>query len=85
MLADGEEFGRVAVERLRQSEAAREREEREYVGRDRTQQLGAKFLQDVSAAVYAGGAETVEDRIKKFRHYRQRGGDALSAEAFLKR
>jgi hypothetical protein len=82
---DAEAHEDAKLERLRDAGIRQKKEEQEELGR-KANASEASFIQDMNKNLYsADGNEDLEGRLKKYQHYRQKGGDATSAETFMTR
>lgn len=84
MMQDAEEQEKLALERLREHQKKVKEEEEQVAMQSGQNPLEATFLKQMSRTMYMSGNDTVEDRLRKMKHYRQKGSDALSADTFLK-
>lgn len=81
MKNDAEEHEKSAIERVRRQREEEKREAEELRARPVGEEHKAAFLEDMATKVYSG-KETVEDRLKKYAHYRQKGN--IEEHGFLK-
>mmetsp|Transcript_33307 Transcript_33307/g.61929 ORF Transcript_33307/g.61929 Transcript_33307/m.61929 type:complete len:455 (-) Transcript_33307:457-1821(-) len=83
MQEDAEAHEDAKLDRVRKAKKQAMKEE--AMDKDRESEAqNASFIKKMNKEVY-GGSETLQERLKKHQHYRQKGGDAFSAEAFMSR
>jgi len=74
MMADAEVHEKVAFERAIHARRTDAHEERQYFARDTSPSRKAGFISDLNKAVYfSSNTDSLEDRIQKFKHHRQKG------------
>jgi len=81
-MADAEQHDEDARSRYRKSKIE-EKKEVDEVGKRESPTHSARFIKDLHKGLYNSGEESVEDRLKKYRHYRQKGN--VEDHAFLTR
>lgn len=83
MMAAGEQHDALQREKLAKEREKAKKEEEEYLQRAGDERK-ASFIHQLNASIYTGSSsETVEDRLNKYRHYRQKGN--VEHHEFLKR
>jgi len=82
MMADGERHDADATARYVQHQAKEKQEEQAYFQREEHAEKKASFISSMNKDVYSG-KESVEDRLKKYSQYRQKG--ATEDHSFMKR
>jgi len=72
MMADGEKHDKDEFENLLKARKKAKQEEDEYKKRTGKEE-SADFIRKMNKEVYSSNLETMEDRLKKYQHYRQKG------------
>jgi hypothetical protein len=72
MMADGDKHDKEAFENLLKARKKDKKEQEEYEARTGKEE-SATFIRKMNKEVYNNSEETVEDRLKKYQHYRQKG------------
>jgi len=72
MMEDGEAHDKEQFEKALQARRVDQKEEQEFLSRGDPEHK-ANFINKMNKEVYAGGLESMEDRLKKYQHYRQKG------------
>ncbi len=83
MQADAQVHEDAKLERVR-ANARQQKLEAEEDSERKADASHASFIKDMNKNLYSG-KETLEARLKKYQHYRQKGGDATAADTFMRR
>lgn len=83
MMSDAETHDQAALMRVKQHNSTEQQEENEYKARAKSPERRAEFIENMNKKLYASGEESIEDRLSKYKHYRQKGNTEY--HSFLKR
>jgi len=86
MQDDAEAHEDAKLDRVRKAKKRAMKEEKEDKSkRNKSPEASsASFIRQMNKQIYSG-RESLEERLKKNKHYRQKGGDAMNAESFMSR
>jgi len=77
MMADGEKHDKESFERMLKAKKKDEKEEKELLSRPASPTHQAKFLTKINKSLYLDSGESLQDRLEKNKHYRQKGNTEM--------